>query len=205
MTAATLARRSLPLPLVLACGCGIALLSLGERSAFGLFQSDLVAERGWGRDVFAFAFALQNLVWGIGQPVAGALADRYGTMKVLASGGLLYALALAGSVYATDVYGFTLLFGVVLGLGMSACSFTLVISAFGRIVSPSQRTLAFGLGTAAGSMGMFLFGPLGTALIGTHGWQVAMLVFAALALLVVPFAAPLMGRSQATADRKSVV
>lgn len=193
------AARSFPLPLVLACGSGIALLSLGERSAFGLFQSDLVAARGWGRDTFSFAFALQNLVWGIGQPFAGALADRFGTMKVLCAGGLLYALALAGSAYAEGALGFTLLFGVVLGLGMSASSFTLVISAFGRTVSPAQRSFAFGIGTAAGSLGMFLFGPLGTVLIGTQGWQTALLVFALCALLVVPFSIPLMGRAQATA------
>ena len=186
--------RSFPIPLVLACGSGIALLSLGERSAFGLFQNDIVASREWGRETFAFAFALQNLVWGIGQPFAGALADRFGTMRVLMTGGLLYAIALAGSVYAESALGFTLLFGVVLGLGMSASSFTLVISAFGRVVSPAQRTLAFGVGTAAGSMGMFLFGPLGTVLIGTQGWQTAMLLFAACAILAVPFAIPLMGR-----------
>jgi len=186
-----------PLPLILACGSGIAMISLGERSAFGLFQNDIVAAREWGRETFAFAFALQNLLWGIGQPIAGALADRFGTLRVLAAGGVLYAAALAGTVHMESAAAVTVMFGVLLGLAMSACSFTLVISAFGRLVSPAQRSLAFGIGTAAGSLGMFLFGPLGAVLIGSQGWETAMTIFALIALSVVLFAIPLQGRSTA--------
>ncbi|WP_108662665.1 MFS transporter [Acuticoccus kandeliae] len=189
--------RSFPIPLILACGSGIALISLGERSAFGLFQNDMVASREWGRETFALAFALQNLVWGIGQPIAGAIADRYGTSKVLVGGGLLYALGLLGTVYAEGAFAMHLFFGIMLGFGMAASSFTIVISAFGRSVSPARRTLAFGLGTAAGSMGMFLFGPLGAVLIGTQGWEKALLFFAGIALLILPFSIPLQGRSKA--------
>ncbi len=183
------------LPLVLACGSGIAMISLGERSAFGLFQTDLTQAREWGRETFAFAFALQNLLWGIGQPIAGALADRYGTLRVLCAGGVMYAAALAGTVYMESAVAMTMMFGIVLGLAMSACSFTLVISAFGRIVSPAQRSLAFGVGTAAGSFGMFLFGPLAAVLLNNVGWANAMLIFAAVALLVIVFAIPLQGKS----------
>ncbi|MCF3936092.1 MFS transporter [Acuticoccus sp. M5D2P5] len=189
--------RTFPTSLVLACGCGIALLSLGERSAFGLFQNDMVAARDWGRETFALAFALQNLVWGIGQPIAGALADRFGTMTVLIGGGILYALGLLGTIYSQGAFGMHLFFGVVLGFGMAASSFTIVISAFGRAVTPAKRTLAFGLGTAAGSMGMFLFGPLGAVLISTHGWEYTLLIFAGVALLIIPFAIPLQGRAKA--------
>ncbi|UOM35866.1 MFS transporter [Acuticoccus sp. I52.16.1] len=183
------------LPLVLACGSGIAMISLGERSAFGLFQTDISAAREWGRETFAFAFALQNLLWGIGQPIAGALADRYGTTRVLAAGGVMYAAALAGTVYMESALAVTIMFGLVLGLAMSACSFTLVISAFGRIVSPAQRSLAFGVGTAAGSFGMFLFGPLAAVFLNFFGWEIAMLAFAAIALLVLVFAIPLQGKA----------
>jgi len=186
-----------PLPLVLACGCGIALLSLGERSAFGLFQTDLVAARPWGREAFALAFAIQNLVWGIGQPLAGALADRYGTMRVLMGGGVLYALGIVGTAMLESEAALHLVFGVVLGLGMSASSFTIVLAAFGRSVTPAKRSLAFGLGTAAGSLGMFVFGPLGAILIAQHGWAASLFVFAGLAMLIVLFAIPLQGRSQA--------
>ncbi|ORE94665.1 transport transmembrane protein [Stappia sp. 22II-S9-Z10] len=184
------------LPLVLACGSGIAMISLGERSAFGLFQADMAGAREWGRETFAFAFALQNLLWGIGQPFAGALADRYGTFRVLACGGVMYALALAGTVYMESATAVTIMFGLLLGIAMSACSFTLVISAFGRIVSPAQRSLAFGVGTAAGSLGMFLFGPLAAVLINQTGWENAMTIFAAIALSVVLFAIPLRGKAE---------
>lgn len=189
--------RSFPVPLVLACGCAVALLSLGERSAFGLFQTDIAAARGWERETFALAFALQNLLWGVSQPLAGALADRFGTARVVAAGGVLYALGLAGSAFATTPIGLHLLFGVVVGVGLSASSFTLVISAFGRTVTPRQRTLAFGLATSAGSMGMFLFGPLGAVFIGVYGWQTALCLFAAMSVLIVPLSLPLRGRAQA--------
>ncbi len=189
--------RTFPLALVLACGCGIAMLSLGERSAFGLFQADLVAAKPYGREAFALAFALQNLVWGIGQPIAGALADRFGTMKVLIGGGLLYAIGIVGTAQLESAFALNMVFGVLLGLGMSACSFTLVLSAFGRTVTPAKRTMAFGLGTAAGSLGMFVFGPLGAVLIAEHGYNSALIAFAALSLLIIPFAIPLQGRSVA--------
>ncbi|MEM6762990.1 MAG: MFS transporter, partial [Pseudomonadota bacterium] len=138
-------QKTFPLPLVLACGCGIALLSLGERSSFGLFQTDLVNARPWGRDTFALAFAIQNLVWGIGQPIAGALADRFGTMTVLVAGGLLYALGVALTAELESALALQLVFGVFLGFAMAASSFTIVLSAFGRHVTPAKRTLAFGL------------------------------------------------------------
>ncbi len=188
--------RTFPVPLILACGCGIALLSLGERSAFGLFQTDIVAARDFGRADFALAFALQNLVWGIGQPLFGAMADRYGTMLVLWIGGALYTIGLLGTVYVESTLGFHLLFGVVLGFGMAASSFTIVIAAFGRRITPARRSLAFGLGTAAGSLGMFLFGPLGAILKAQVGWAETLLIFTGLALLIMVFAIPLQGRSK---------
>ena len=189
--------RKFPVPLIIACGCGIAMLSFGPRSAFGLFQTDLVAVRDWGRETFALAFAIQNLLWGIGQPIAGALADRYGNARVLMVGGALYSLGIVGTATLESALALNLVFGVGIGLAMSASSFTIVLSAFGRSVTPKQRSMAFGIGTAAGSLGMFLFGPLGAALISSSGWYSGLMVFAALTLLIVPLAIPLRGRSEA--------
>ncbi|XWN29183.1 MAG: MFS transporter [Devosia sp.] len=187
--------RTFPLPLILVCGCTIALISLGERSALGLFQTDMVTDRGWTRETFSLALALQNLIWGIGQPFAGAMADRYGSARVLALGGILYAAGLVGTTMVESSAGLHLMLGVVVGLGLSASSFTIVLSAFGRAVTPSQRSWAFGIGTAAGSMGMFLFGPLTAILISNHGWVVSLTAFAAIALLMIVLAVPLQGRS----------
>lgn len=190
--------RTFPLALILACGCAVAMIGLGLRSAFGLFQTDLVDVRSWGRDTFSLAFALQNLAWGIGQPIAGALADRFGTMRVIVGGTLLYALGIVGTAQLESAMALQIMFGVVLGLGMSASSFTIVLSAFGRAVTPAQRTFAFGLGTAAGSLGMFVFGPVGAVLIAQSGWYMALLVFAGIAMTMVLFAIPLQGRSRPT-------
>mgnify|MGYP005855680499 CR=1 FL=1 len=187
------ARRSVPL--ILVCGSVIALLSLGERGALGMFLADITAARGWTREAFSLALALQNLVWGIAMPFTGAMADRYGTARVLAIGGVLYAIGLAGSVWAPSPFWLQMTMGVALGLGLAASSFTIVLAAFGRTVSPAKRTLAFGLGTAAGSFGMFVFGGLSPALLSSFGFETALLVFAVLALLIVPLAIPLAGRS----------
>ena len=189
--------RTFPLALILACGCAVAMIGLGLRSAFGLFQTDLVDVRSWGRDTFSLAFALQNLAWGIGQPIAGALADRFGTMRVIVGGTLLYALGIVGTAQLESAMALQIAFGVILGLGMSASSFTIVLSAFGRVISPARRTFAFGLGTASGSLGMFLFGPLGAVLISQSGWYTALIVFAGIAVAMIFLAVPLQGRSTA--------
>jgi MFS family permease len=142
---------------------------------------------GWGRDVFALAFAVQNLLWGLGQPIAGAIADRFGTLRVLCGGALLYAAGLVLMVYASTPLTFNITIGVMVGFGLSGCSFNLVVAAFGKLVPEHMRSLAFGAGTAAGSFGQFLFAPLGAALIAGYGWAVALFVFAAAVLLVLPF------------------
>ncbi|MEM7693513.1 MAG: MFS transporter [Pseudomonadota bacterium] len=195
--------RTFPIPLILGCGCAIALLSLGARSSFGLFQADMVAAREWGRETFALAFAIQNLVWGIGQPVAGALADKFGTARVLFAGGILYAAGIVATAQLESATALLIAFGVVTGLGMSASSFTIVLSAFGRSVTPAKRSLAFGLGTAAGSLGMFVFGPLGAVLILENGWYATLFVFAGLSLLVCLLAIPLQGKAGPVDDGPS--
>ena len=172
--------------LIIICGCGIAMLSFGPRSSFGFFVQPMGRELAWGRDVFGLALALQNLLWGLGQPIAGAIADRFGLLRVMIVGALLYAAGLVLMRYAATPASLDLGAGVLIGFGLSGCSFNLVLSAFSKLLPPQHRGLALGAGTAAGSFGQFLFAPFGVALIDNVGWQAALMVFAVLMLLIVP-------------------
>ena len=171
---------------IIICGCAIALLSFGPRSSVGFFIQPIGREFAWGRDVFGLALALQNLLWGLGQPIAGAIADRFGVMRVVCVGALLYVAGLLMMRYATTPLSLDLGAGVLIGFGLSGCSFNLVLSAFSKLLPPERRGIALGAGTAAGSFGQFLFAPFGVALIDNFGWQTALMVFAALMLLIVP-------------------
>lgn len=193
-----------PLPwrtpaVILVCGCLIALLGFGPRSSFGFFLTPMSNEYGWGRDVFALAFAIQNLLWGIGQPFAGAIADRFGTVRVLSGGALLYAAGLVLMSYSTTPLTLHLTAGVLIGFGLSGCSFNLVVASFGKLMPERWRMLAIGAGTAAGSFGQFLFSPFGVALIGGVGWQSALIVFGCLMLLMVPLSLALATQPSASA------
>lgn len=176
---------------VLLCGCAIAALSFGSRSVFGFFLTPMSFANGWSREVFGMALAIQNLLWGLGLPFAGAIADRYGTVRVLWVGAVVYALGLALMAYAQTPGMLNLSAGVLVGFGMSGCSFNIVLAAFGKLVPDSWRSLAFGAGTAAGSFGQFLFSPLTVALQDAFGWQNTLLFFAGGMLLVLPFAVAL--------------
>jgi MFS family permease len=169
-----------------AVGCAIALIAFGPRSALGQFLSPLSFERGWGRDAFSLALAIQNLLWGLGQPFAGAVADRFGAVRVLCTGAILYAAGLVAMVYSTSPIMLDVSAGVLIGFGLAGCSFPLVVGALGKLVPESWRSFAFGAGTAAGSFGQFLFSPLAHALIDAFSWQTALLVFAGLMMLVLP-------------------
>jgi MFS family permease len=171
---------------IIACGCAIALLSFGPRSSLGFFIQPMSREFAWGRDVFSLAIAVQNLLWGLGQPLAGAIADRFGLVRVMCVGALLYAGGLLLMRYAATPLSLDLGAGVLIGFGLSGCSFNLVLSAFSKLLPPERRGLALGAGTAAGSFGQFLFAPFGVAMIDNFGWQSALTVFAALMLLIIP-------------------
>jgi MFS family permease len=171
---------------LIAVGCVIALIAFGPRSALGQFLAPLSFDRGWGREAFSFAIAIQNLLWGAVQPFAGAFADRFGPVRVLCLGAILYALGLIGMAYSTSVVGLNLTAGVLIGFGLAGCSFPMVIGALGKLVPESWRGFAFGAGTAAGSFGQFLYSPLAHALIQAFSWQAALLVFAGTLLLVLP-------------------
>lgn len=172
--------------LVITCGCAIALLGFGPRSSVGFFIKPMSQEFAWGRDVFGLALAVQNLLWGLGQPLAGAIADRFGIARVMIAGALLYAGGLALMRYATTPASLDLGAGVLIGLGLAGCSFNLVLSGFSKSLPPEWRSFGLGAGTAAGSFGQFLFAPLGVALIDSYGWQTALTVFAVLMLLIIP-------------------
>jgi MFS family permease len=171
---------------IIVCGCLIALLGFGPRSTLGFFVQPMSREFTWGRDVFGLALALQNLMWGLGQPVAGAVADRFGSLRVICVGALLYAGGLVIMRYAATPLSLDIGAGVLIGFGLSGCSFNLVLSAFSKLLPPERRGLALGAGTAAGSFGQFLFAPFGVAMIDNFGWQMALTVFAGLMLLIVP-------------------
>jgi len=195
---------------ILVCGCLIGLIAFGPRSTFGFFLTPMTVANGWGRDVFSLALAIEMLLWGAGQPFAGALADRFGAMWVIAGGALLYAIGTVWMVYASTPLEFHLSAGVLIGFGLAGCSFTLVIGAFGKLMPEQWRTLAFGAGTAAGSFGQFLFSPLAVALIDQVGWQNTLLIFAVILLSILPLSIALAappaaaGTGSRTAPRQSV-
>jgi MFS family permease len=180
--------------LALLAGCLIALVSFGPRASAGLFQVPMTAEYGWGRDIFGLAIAVQNLLWGVGQPFAGAVADRFGAVRVLCAGSLLYAVGLVVMANATTPGTLQLGAGILIGFGLSGCSFNLVLSAFGKLLPESWRPLAFGAGTAAGSFGQFLYPPIGNILIDSLGWHQALVVFAGSVLLIMPLSLALARR-----------
>jgi len=162
------------------------MISFGPRSSLGFFLTPLSDAHNWGRDVFALAVAVQNLLWGIGQPFAGAVADRFGTNRVLGVGAILYTLGLVIMAYSNTPGQLILSAGVLIGLGLSGCSFTIVLGAFGKLLPQKWRSIAFGAGTAAGSFGQFLYSPIAVALMDKVGWQETLLIFGGVMLLILP-------------------
>jgi MFS family permease len=183
---------------IVVCGCMIGLLTFGPRSTLGFFMQPMSRDFSWGRDVFALALAIQNLLWGIGQPFAGAIADRFGSVRVISVGALMYAAGLIVMRYSETPLALDLSAGVLIGFGLSGCSFNLVLSAFGKLLPKEWRGVALGAGTAAGSLGQFVFAPFGVAMIDNFGWQSALTVFACLMLLVVPLSLALATPNQTT-------
>jgi MFS family permease len=177
--------------LVIGFGSLIALIAFGPRSTLGFFLTPLSSANHWGRDVFALALALQNLLWGVGQPLGGIIADRFGSVRVLCGGALLYALGLALMAHTTSAPLLDLSAGVLIGFGLAGCSFPVVLAAFGKIVPIQYRSIAFGFGTAAGSFGQFLYSPVAVALMDTFGWQQTLMIFAVSMLAVLPLSTAL--------------
>ncbi|MPZ37780.1 MAG: MFS transporter [Rhizobiales bacterium] len=171
---------------IVVCGCLIAAISYGPRSSFGFFMWPMTAEHGWGRDVFALSVALQTLIYGMVQPFSGAIADKFGTIRVVIAGAILYAGGVYMMAQATTPGELYLTSGVLIGFGLTGCSFNLIISSFGKLLPESWRSMSFGAGTAAGSFGQFLFSPLGVSLIDKIGWKATLEIFAGILLLIIP-------------------
>ncbi|MGI9452103.1 MAG: MFS transporter [Geminicoccaceae bacterium] len=174
--------------LVIVAGCMISTVGFGLRSVFGLFLEPMTVDHGWSRETFALALAIQNLLWGAGVPIAGALADRYGPSRVLIIGAVIYGLGVWGMAEAETGLALHLFAGVITGLGVAFTAFSIAMAAMARVVSPARRSLALGLGTAAGSFGQVLFSPIAQALINSFGWHDALLLLAISAALIIPLA-----------------
>ena len=179
---------SLSLVQVLVFGSLMVTLSMGIRHGFGLFNLPITSANGWGRETYALAIALQNLVWGFAQPVAGALADRYGPFKIMVIGGLLYGLGLIGMALTSDPFLFNLAGGLAIGIGLAATTYSVVYGILGRNVSPEKRVWAMGITAAAGSFGQFLMMPLEQGLISNFGANEALIYLGLLASLMIPLA-----------------
>ncbi|MBH3339367.1 MFS transporter [Pseudomonas mendocina] len=167
----------------------ILALSLGTRHGFGLFLPPMSAEFGWGREVYAFAIALQNLIWGLAQPITGALADRFGARKAIVIGGVLYVLGLLCMGMADSPLSLSLSAGLLIGIGLSGTSFSVILGVVGRAVPVEKRSMAMGIAAAAGSFGQFAMLPGTLGLIGWLGWSAALLALGLLVALIVPLAA----------------
>ncbi|HEY0289019.1 MAG TPA: MFS transporter [Pseudomonas sp.] len=167
----------------------ILALSLGTRHGFGLFLPPMSAQFGWGREVFAFAIAFQNLIWGLAQPFAGALADRFGAAKVVFIGGILYATGLMLMSMADSPASLSLSAGLLIGIGLSGTTFSVILGVVGRALPAEKRSMGMGIASAAGSFGQFAMLPGTLGLIGWLGWSMALLALG----LLVAFILPLVG------------
>ncbi len=182
------------------CAGLIAWLSVGIRQTFGIFLQPISLELEWGREVFAFALALQNLMWGLCQPIAGAFADRYGSTRVVIIGSLIYALGVYLMAESSSSLQMHIGAGFLVGIGLSATSFTVVLAAVGKLVQSKHRSLAFGVTTALGSLGQFAMVPTGQLFFETYGWSVALLILGACSLLMMPLAAALSNHQKQTVN-----
>ncbi len=164
----------------------ICILTFGSRAGFGLFLEPMSATHGWGREVFAFAIAIQNVMWGVFQPIAGAFSDRFGVIRVLVVGAIIYAAGFFLMSVASTPETLTLSAGVLIGMGGAGASFAIVMAAVARLVPESKRSSAFGIMVACNSLGQFLIVPLGQAFFFAYGWPVALVLIGGLVLMVIP-------------------
>ena len=181
-------RFSKPLIYMLIGSAIILALSLGVRHGFGLYLVPMSDEFGWGHNVFSLAIAMQNLIWGAAQPFTGALADKYGSKIVVTVGGVLYTIGLLLMAVSSTGWLLNLSVGLILGLALSATSFSVLLSAVGRAAPPEKRSLAMGIASAAGSFGQFIMLPSTLLLLQNFGWSAALVVSAILIAMIVPLA-----------------
>ena len=191
---------------IMIVGCIILTLSMGVRHTAGLFLQPMTADQGWSRETFSFAFALQNLIWGLGSPFAGAFADRHGAGRTVAGAALLYVLGLVLMAQADTPLALNLSSGLLVGIGLSGTTFAVIMGVIGRHTTPERRSLALGIASAGGSFGQFAVLPVGQMLISTYGWQSALVLLACGVGLIAPMAYALADgyRPAATSGGQSV-
>ena len=180
--------KSLSINQVLICGAAIVTLSMGIRHGFGLWLQPMTQSQNWSRETFAFALAIQNLVWGFSGIFAGMLADRFGAFRVIVAGALLYTLGLVGMAHSSSAFLFSLTAGVLIGTAQAGTTYAIIYGVIGRNISANRRSWAMGIAAAAGSFGQFLMVPTEGFLIDRLGWQQALMVLAMAALLIMPLA-----------------
>lgn len=190
--------------IIIACGGLVLLLSIGIRNSFGIFLQPISAELGWSREVFALTLAIQNLFWGLSQPFAGMIADRYGSGRVMVTGATIYAAGLLLMSASTTPLATHITIGAMIGIGIGGCGFAIVLASVGRSVPPERRAMALGIASALGSFGQFSLLPLGQVLMDGQGWSVTFVVFGMMILLIVPLASMLSGRPAATPAGQSL-
>lgn len=173
---------------ILTVGCIILTLSMGVRHTAGLFLQPMTADHGWTRETYSFAFAIQNLVWGLASPFAGGLADRFGAGRTLLVSAALYVLGLVLMSVSPTPLTLDLSAGLLIGLGLSGTTFPVIMGVIGRHTKPEKRSLALGMASAGGSFGQFLILPFGQLMISTYGWQSALVLLACGVGLIAPLA-----------------
>ena len=188
---------------VIVAACLISLIGFGTRSSFGLYLDPMTVAKGWSRETFALAMAIQNLLWGIGVPIAGAIADRYGPGLVIALGTVIYGMGVAGMAGSDSGLALHLSGGLLVGLGVAFTSFSLALAAIARVVSPERRSFALGFGTAAGSLGQVIFSPFSQALISSYGWYDSLVLVSFITLVMIPLAFTLPGTGRAPGEPPS--
>ncbi len=173
---------------VIIAGCSIALVGFGIRSVLGLFLEPMTQANNWSRETYSIAMAIQNLLWGIGLPIAGILVDKYGPRWVLMFGALAYFFGLWGMGNAQSSGVLHITGGLLAGTGVAFTAFTLMLATMVKVVGPQKRSMVLGLGTAAGSLGQVLFSPITQGLISQFGWHSALIILASLTLTIIPLA-----------------
>jgi MFS family permease len=186
---------------VLTAAIVVLLVAMGVRASFGLLMQPMGLDRGFTRETFSLAFAIQNIVWGLGAPLAGALSDKYGSGRTIALGAVLYAIGLLWMAQADTAATLYLSAGVLVGLGQSGTTFGVLLGVVARAFPPEKRSLALGMASAGGSMGQFLMVPFGQQLIAHYDWHTALLVLSAVSAFGLPLALLLQGRTAHSADQ----
>ena len=190
--------------IIVVCGCLVIFIGFGIRSTMGVFLVPITEQYDWGRSIFAFAAALQNLFWGFSQPIFGAIADRFGSGRVILIGGICYVAGLALMIVSSTPLGFYIANGALIGFGLSGTTFAIVLAVIARAVPERQRSMALGIGSAAGSLGQFVLVPLGNSLILQFGWVSTIAMLSCLMLLVIPLSFVLSGKPEISGPEQTL-